>query len=97
MDKLRFAVGRDDHPFSSAWVIWTHNKDVYAGAMSIAGFVKISFHDQGYSQLAIDKGHWLGMPEEGIPKPAKRQIMHWTRRPTPEKGARHVRFTHFSD
>jgi hypothetical protein len=89
MDKLRFAVGRDD-AFSSAWVIWAHNDSLYIGGIGRSGVSKFSFHGEEYCQLATTKEHWTKMPEAGIPQPAERQNMSWRRLPTPDHGLLHV-------
>jgi hypothetical protein len=47
-----FAAGCEDEPFSQVWKVWTHRRDVYVGARSFLGSIKVSLHASGVWRAA---------------------------------------------
>lgn len=81
MNGLRVIVGQEDNgPRSQLWRIWhgDNNSDVYVGARSVAGEVRVSLHESGKYRLAFTNKHQM-RPDALIPLGADRAKHKWGR------------------
>jgi hypothetical protein len=51
--EIRFAVGSQNDVRSSVWRLWANKDDVYLGAKTFLGAMKISFHKSGICRAAV--------------------------------------------
>lgn len=91
IDKFRFRVGDNDQAHSNAWVIWFHKSDVYIGARTLAGAVKVSLHADGCCHFGLTAEGERNLVQEGRkPATSSRHWNKWGRPITPKTGATHV-------
>lgn len=91
LDKIRFAVGVDDGPRSAWWFVRTEQKgDVYVGAQSLGGYMKLSLHRDRWCQLGFTSKQIGLMEEARLPLPQRHYLFRWQRPESPRHGAIHV-------
>lgn len=87
-DKLRFAVGEENGPRSAWWFIHPQPKgDVYLGAVSLGGWLKISLHKDGNCHLGLEPKQLAAMQRDGLPQLPHRHLFRWRRKETPQSGS----------
>ena len=87
---IRFGVGAKDKPYSSVWVAFTNNNDLYLGVRGLTGAIKVSLHESELCRLAVDEQYWTNLADHGVAVQRDRAIVKWRRSSTPETGVVHV-------
>ena len=90
-NKIRLAVGTPEGPRSAWWYVHMEKgANVYVGAHSLGGHLKLSLHGDRWCQFGFPSSRLDVMRKAGLPAPKNHYFFRWQRSLTPEKGAVHV-------
>lgn len=88
--KIRFAVGAPDGPRSAVWTAWRHTNrrlsDVFLAPRSLAGTLKISFHESGQIRDAFTAEYFVQHAGLAAALPTRARVV-WERQSYSEAGA----------